>query len=212
MFLAALVAGLALSAGFSDVTGARAAAPSIGQHHDAQSVATTGQTPASTTSLKTVDTAKVRDCVDLVQFGAFTGNKLLLAMWDEAGRDVPTLRKNCEAIGRNTPKTLDGLSKQWKDIQKWRAAVAARPHVTKASVPKPASLPRNTTPPANPPSTHSGSCTGGYINVDGNCIPSPSYSPSAPAGASAQCRDGTYSYSAHRRGTCSSHGGVATWL
>ncbi|MGA5565442.1 DUF3761 domain-containing protein [Streptomyces platensis] len=34
----------------------------------------------------------------------------------------------------------------------------------------------------------------------------------APAGASAQCNDGTYSYSAHRRGTCSHHHGVAFWL
>jgi hypothetical protein len=34
----------------------------------------------------------------------------------------------------------------------------------------------------------------------------------APPGATAQCRDGTYSYSAHRSGTCSHHGGVAVWL
>jgi Protein of unknown function (DUF3761) len=34
----------------------------------------------------------------------------------------------------------------------------------------------------------------------------------APSGATAQCRDGTYSYSAHRSGTCSHHGGVATWM
>jgi hypothetical protein len=27
----------------------------------------------------------------------------------------------------------------------------------------------------------------------------------------ARCRDGSYSYSAHRRGTCSHHGGVAVW-
>ncbi|HYH79730.1 MAG TPA: DUF4236 domain-containing protein [Longimicrobium sp.] len=33
-----------------------------------------------------------------------------------------------------------------------------------------------------------------------------------PAGASAICRDGTYSYSANRRGTCSWHGGVGQWL
>ena len=32
-----------------------------------------------------------------------------------------------------------------------------------------------------------------------------------PPGAAAQCRDGTYSYSQHRSGTCSSHGGVAVW-
>jgi hypothetical protein len=29
---------------------------------------------------------------------------------------------------------------------------------------------------------------------------------------SAICRDGTYSYSSNRRGTCSHHGGVARWL
>lgn len=33
-----------------------------------------------------------------------------------------------------------------------------------------------------------------------------------PAGASAKCRDGSYSFSQHRRGTCSHHGGVGTWL
>jgi uncharacterized protein YraI len=32
------------------------------------------------------------------------------------------------------------------------------------------------------------------------------------SGASAICVDGTLSYSAHRRGTCSYHGGVAQWL
>jgi hypothetical protein len=33
-----------------------------------------------------------------------------------------------------------------------------------------------------------------------------------PHGATARCRDGTYSFSKHRSGTCSHHGGVATWL
>lgn len=33
-----------------------------------------------------------------------------------------------------------------------------------------------------------------------------------PAGATALCRDGTYSFSQHRRGTCSHHGGVEKWL
>ncbi len=31
------------------------------------------------------------------------------------------------------------------------------------------------------------------------------------SGATAKCRDGSLSYSAHRRGTCSHHGGVAEW-
>jgi len=51
-----------------------------------------------------------------------------------------------------------------------------------------------------------------YINVNGERVQSPTYYPSAPAGASAQCNDGTYSFSRNRRGTCSGHGGVAQWL
>lgn len=47
-----------------------------------------------------------------------------------------------------------------------------------------------------------------YLNVNGNCVHRPSDNPS---GASARCRDGSYSYSQNRRGTCSGHGGVATW-
>ena len=59
-----------------------------------------------------------------------------------------------------------------------------------------------------------GPATGkGYINSDGQKIPSPRMSPSGPPpGASAQCNDGSYSFSTHRRGTCSHHGGVRRWL
>ena len=35
---------------------------------------------------------------------------------------------------------------------------------------------------------------------------------SPPPGATARCRDGTYSYSQHHAGACSHHRGVATWL
>lgn len=31
------------------------------------------------------------------------------------------------------------------------------------------------------------------------------------AGATAECKDGTYSYSQHHSGTCSHHGGVLQW-
>ncbi|AUH49694.1 hypothetical protein CXB49_02025 [Chromobacterium sp. ATCC 53434] len=55
---------------------------------------------------------------------------------------------------------------------------------------------------------------GSYRNSDGQEVHSPAHSKTgkAPAGASAKCRDGTYSFSTHRRGTCSHHGGVAAWL
>ncbi|WP_085130827.1 DUF3761 domain-containing protein [Mycolicibacter engbaekii] len=33
-----------------------------------------------------------------------------------------------------------------------------------------------------------------------------------PPNATARCRDGDYSYSTHRSGTCSRHGSVSEWL
>lgn len=53
-----------------------------------------------------------------------------------------------------------------------------------------------------------------YTNRDGNTVHAPARSMSgkAPEGATARCRDGTYSFSRHHGGTCSRHGGVASWL
>jgi hypothetical protein len=52
-----------------------------------------------------------------------------------------------------------------------------------------------------------------YTNSGGQQVHSPAYSSGGvPAGATAQCGDGTYSFSQHRSGTCSHHGGVAKWL
>jgi hypothetical protein len=34
----------------------------------------------------------------------------------------------------------------------------------------------------------------------------------APAGATGQCKDGTYTMAKNHQGACSSHGGVAKWL
>jgi hypothetical protein len=67
--------------------------------------------------------------------------------------------------------------------------------------------------PAREPATAPLSNDNYYTNSDGNRVHSPAYSPSGvPAGATAVCRDGTYSFSQHRQGTCSHHGGVANWL
>lgn len=67
--------------------------------------------------------------------------------------------------------------------------------------------------PAAPPAQAAPSCTNGsYVNKAGNTVCDPETSSSAPAGSTARCYDGTYSFSQSRRGTCSSHGGVAEWL
>ena len=51
-----------------------------------------------------------------------------------------------------------------------------------------------------------------YTNSYGNTVQSPTRYNKAPVGATALCRDGSYSFSQSRRGTCSHHGGVAKWL
>lgn len=55
---------------------------------------------------------------------------------------------------------------------------------------------------------------GSYTNKDGNTVHSPAHTKSdqVPEGATAKCSDKTYSFSQHRRGTCSRHGGVMAWL
>ena len=50
-----------------------------------------------------------------------------------------------------------------------------------------------------------------YVNTDHYDVhrPSATIDGSRPMGATAQCRDGTWSFSQHQSGTCSHHGGVA---
>ena len=57
-------------------------------------------------------------------------------------------------------------------------------------------------------------CTdnGTYTNSHGQTVRRPENCFATPQGATAQCRDGSYSFSRSRRGTCSHHGGVAKWL
>jgi hypothetical protein len=114
----------------------------------------------------------------------------------------------------------------------------ATPTATTVSVPATATQPPSPTPVAPAPTTTTaptqaaptqaaaaggggtgtGSGSGGacaadeYRNSDGNCVRRPVPADSPPAGATAQCNDGTYSFSQHRSGTCSHHGGVRRWL
>ena len=55
---------------------------------------------------------------------------------------------------------------------------------------------------------------GTYTDRAGESVHSPAHSKNGtvPAGSSAQCGDGSYSFSHSHRGTCSHHGGVAQWL
>lgn len=80
------------------------------------------------------------------------------------------------------------------------------------STQRPRKVSRSASDASSPVSGNSEPASGrSYVNVDGVRVQSPVFSDTRPAGASARCRDGSYSFSLHRRGTCSHHGGVAEW-
>jgi hypothetical protein len=86
------------------------------------------------------------------------------------------------------------------------AAQTTQNDKSKASDKKPS------TKAANAPSDKAASKPHYYTNKAGQRVQSPTKASAAPEGATALCRDGSYSFSRSRRGTCSHHGGVASWL
>jgi hypothetical protein len=74
---------------------------------------------------------------------------------------------------------------------------------TGAPIPAPATAatPRASARGRERASTNSAVATGTVAREDNN-----------PSGAIARCKDGLYSHAANRRGACSRHGGVASWL
>ena len=83
---------------------------------------------------------------------------------------------------------------------------------TSQPAPQPTPTPQN--PPAQQQPKPKPKCTdnGTYVNSKGETVKRPENCSAAPQGATAQCGDGTYSFSQSHRGTCSHHGGVAKWL
>jgi len=135
----------------------------------------------------------------------------------------PTSTQNDATLAKGQTKVVqvgvDGVQTTTYDVTYVNGKETSRTLVSQAVTTQPvtqivangtytAPAPKPTPAPAPAPAP-TPSCTGGYINVDGNCVPSPS---NDPTGATAQCNDGTYSYSQNHSGTCSHHGGVARWL
>lgn len=91
-----------------------------------------------------------------------------------------------------------------------------QPPPTSVEVPAPVEpLPAKTSPKTAPTAKAPNPVDCGsdhYRNTDGVCVHRPATGPGASDGATALCKDGSYSYSQNRRGTCSGHGGVRTWL
>jgi hypothetical protein len=107
--------------------------------------------------------------------------------------------------GTTTASTGKGTCSGHGGVQK---ATKAKP-ATAAMTPAPAAAPAAVAPAAAAPAA---STTAAKTSTATKSAPVASASNTDPTGASAKCKDGTYSKSQHRSGTCSSHGGVAEWL
>jgi len=92
------------------------------------------------------------------------------------------------------------------------SAIAAQEAETRAAERKAAESRAAEPPPASKTEAPTACTNGTYVNSAGNTVCKPEESPTVPAGATARCEDGTYSFSESRSGTCSHHGGVAEWL
>lgn len=150
---------------------------------------------------------------------------------------VPYLQSRQEDLRRTTRPVTPGLqqgiaeSSQAQAIAANARALAARLQAENAAVsanePKLAPTPKasvhvqlrrpaasSAKPIHAPPAESKLIEHGSYTNVDGVQVHSPAHTVdgSVPAGATAECQDGSYSFSRHHRGTCSHHGGVSQWL
>ncbi len=89
----------------------------------------------------------IADCVDYVRFGAFTGNALLVSMWNDATQDAATLWAHCDQLGRSNLVGLKNMSAQWIEVEALVEASQAT-LATQLTVPQVAP---QTPPPTNPP-------------------------------------------------------------
>ena len=113
-----------------------------------------------------------------------------------------------------TPVTTTSTTETIPSSTTETTTTTVAPPPTTTVVPPPPVTTHAAAAPAPPPQTHSPAACGAdqYRNVDGVCVNRPVAAPAPPSGATAKCNDGTYSFSQHRQGTCSGHGGVAIWL
>ncbi|MFZ4171269.1 DUF3761 domain-containing protein [Enterobacter ludwigii] len=104
-------------------------------------------------------------------------------------KKIPTETNNTVSDNLNTPPQAPQVTQEDKKTKKTRRHPAKE---TPPPSPQPSPSQTTTSPSRSP-------------------APQPSQTAS-PEGATARCKDGSFSHSQHHRGACSRHGGVDSWL
>ncbi len=113
-----------------------------------------------------------------------------------AGAQAAAAPTTCKD-GTTSSATGRGACSGHGGVQKAASSGSASSSSTPAATPPPAA------PSTTAPSTTASKSTSAAPKSAGN---------TDPTGATAKCKDGTYSKSTHHSGTCSKHGGVDQWL
>lgn len=121
------------------------------------------------------------------------------------GGGATTTKLKPASVEKNTATTAEVIVTTERPTTAESTTVVTVPATSPTTAYRPATT-RATAPAAAPASSCS---NGSYVNSSGQTVCSPD---SNGNGATAQCRDGTYSHSQHRSGTCSGHGGVDHWM
>ncbi len=160
-------------------------------------------------------------------FGVLAASVLMLAVSVQSRADTAAA-KSCKdgttsaATGRGACSGHGGVLKAAKTQSAGSAATAASPasaptaSAAAAPAAPAAQAPAATSPTAGTQASPAGSATHASTapatSAPESKSPSVAAADTDPAGATAKCKDGTYSKSKHHAGSCSHHGGVAQWL
>jgi hypothetical protein len=113
-------------------------------------------------------------------------------------QSTATAPTNCKD-GTTSTATGRGACSGHGGVQKAAAASTAAPAAAPAAAAAPAKATAAPAPAAAP--------------AKASAAPAPAAAAgAAPTGATAKCKDGTYSMAKHHQGACSRHGGVGEWL
>lgn len=139
---------------------------------------------STTTTTTTKTTTRQYDCT---KAGNANKSACKVAASKAATKTTPGAVKTTATTSSTTSDCSKWYNKAWAACRTTTATPVAK--TTVAPAPKP-----GTAAPAQVPAT----ARAGAAND--------------PNGATARCKDGTYSHAAHRTGACSRHGGVANWI
>ncbi len=154
---------------------------------------------------------KTKSIISLIAASALTFAWILPARAQDAAAAAPTQCKD----GTTSTATGRGACSGHGGVQKAASSSSASSASAPAATPPPASAPASGSAQKSSSPTSSTTTKDTTTKDTAAATTSAGTTKSAgpaPAGATAQCKDGTWSKSKTHSGTCSHHGGVDHWL